>query len=89
MKNKISIKLVFCTFMASIMIGLYSFSNEKYMITADIKGLGNDTVFVEYYLLSYETEKNVMRDTIVANNNRLQYNLPVNGSTIVTMYPKN
>ena len=73
-----------------LLLGFYSCNNHKYTITANIKGLGNDTVYVRYYALNSEikSDAEMLQDTIVAHNDKFQYNLPVHENMAMMIHPK-
>lgn len=59
-----------------------------YNITANIKGLGNDTIMVGYNALSLDGGLIVYLDTIVAYNDRFTYKLPLGKPSLVNFVPK-
>lgn len=61
---------------------------EKPDLEAHIKGLGNDSIFLEYQTLSDFYEERARRDTIYSHNNLFYYNNPYNEPIIIFIYPK-
>jgi thiol-disulfide isomerase/thioredoxin len=55
-------------------------------ISADIKGLGNDTVYVFYYLFSNIDA--IKKDTITAKNNVFTYQLPMKEHAALAILPQ-
>ena len=82
---KISEKL---TYLISIIV-LITSCYQKHNIEAKIKGLGNDTVLVEYVPISkfYEMDEPI-HDTIISNNDNFSYDTPLNEPILLFMFPK-
>ncbi|MCL2683445.1 MAG: TlpA family protein disulfide reductase [Bacteroidales bacterium] len=78
---------------ALLMTSLYSENNTTPFITAEIKGLGNDTVYIAYRHVeidekTFSISVRSVWDTIIAENGRFQYDLQVYGTMNVHIYPK-
>ena len=82
---KISEKL---TYLISIIVIITS-CYQKHNIEAKIKGLGNDTVLVEYVPISkfYEMDEPIL-DTIISDNDNFSYDTPLNEPILLFMFPK-
>jgi thiol-disulfide isomerase/thioredoxin len=72
-----------------LIIVLITSCYQKHNIEAKIKGLGNDTVLVEYVPISkfYEMEEPLL-DTIITENGKFSYDTPSNEPILVFMFPK-
>jgi thiol-disulfide isomerase/thioredoxin len=84
-------KLLTLIVCALLMTAFYSCDNNKHTpaITAEIKGLGNDTLYVSYVPLDeHFDDEDMLCDTIVANNDRFQFDLSVNENMLVFINPK-
>jgi len=78
-------KQLFCLF--SILLSVQCFSQKnKSTVTADIKGLGEDTLYILYYPLA--NIDSLKRDTITARNDRFTYVLPINEPAALAIMPK-
>jgi len=71
-------------------IAIISFScNQKHNLTAEIEGLGNDTIFVEYGPISqfYDMDE-PLTDTIISTNDEFIFDSPSNGPILTFIFPK-
>jgi len=74
-------------FLIQVFFISYSYAQtNNYTVRAEIKGTGNDTVYVWYYPLS--NIKAVKRDTILAKDNVFTYKLPINEPSAIAILPK-
>jgi len=74
-----------CFFYLTILsLALFSCSKDKYTISANIRGLENDTIYIELHTF----DGDMKTDTVVARNNRFQYNMPTNEVVNVMIKPK-
>jgi thiol-disulfide isomerase/thioredoxin len=72
-------------------IAIISFScNQKHNLTAEIEGLENDTILIEYMPLSllYQMDE-PLQDTIVSSNNKFVYDSPSDEPIFAIMFPQN
>ncbi|WP_304412637.1 peroxiredoxin [Prevotella sp. 10(H)] len=69
------------------LLSFISCNNQKESVYADIKNLGNDTVFVEYRRLSEKENQEYIKDTVIANDGKFSYNFPIEGKYIVAFSP--
>ncbi|MTI20960.1 DUF4369 domain-containing protein, partial [Fulvivirga sp. RKSG066] len=60
---------------------------QEYNVEAEISGIGNDTVYVENYLLS-SIDTDPILDTVYAEGGRFFYNMPVKEPMISYITPK-
>ncbi len=61
--------------------------NQKNNLSAEIVGLGNDTIYIESYKISNVEEDPIM-DTIYSKNGKFFYDLPVNEAIISIITPR-
>ncbi|HOG18911.1 MAG TPA: TlpA disulfide reductase family protein [Salinivirgaceae bacterium] len=73
-----------------LIIGLViSSCGQKYNLSAEIEGLGKDTVFVEYAPISQFYELNEpFTDTIISTNDKFTFDLPCNEPILIFIFPK-
>jgi thiol-disulfide isomerase/thioredoxin len=85
-------KNIFLIFAFSLLTtALYSSNNANSLaVTAYIKGLGDDTLYVSHYSLRglIDNDVEMLMDTVIAYNNQFQFNLPVNENTSVLIRSK-
>lgn len=73
-----------------LFIGLIIIScSQKHNLMAEIEGLGNDTILIEYMPLSqlYQMDEPLL-DTIVSSNNKFVYDSPSDEPIFAIMFPK-
>lgn len=63
--------------------GLFAQTNGE--VSANIKGIGNDTIFIFYTGLNSNV---TYRDTLLAHKNHFKYSLPINEPADITIIPK-
>jgi thiol-disulfide isomerase/thioredoxin len=82
---KISEKLTYLIFTSVLIISC----NQNPNIEAKIKGLGNDTILVEYVPISkfYEMDEPLL-DTIISDNGNFSYDTQSNEPILLLMFPK-
>ncbi|WP_196890182.1 TlpA family protein disulfide reductase [Aureivirga sp. CE67] len=69
-----------------IMFGFLS-CTQKNNLELNISGIGNDTIYVENYLLS-NIEEDPILDTIYSENGKVSYDLPIKETLITVVTPK-
>lgn len=71
----------------SVLFVSHSFAqNNSHTVSANIKGLGNDTVYIWYYPLS--NINSMKRDTLIAKNDAFTYRLPINEGAALAIMPQ-
>ena len=80
------LKIVFTTVIFPLLL---ISCEQKHNLIAELDGLENDTIFVEYGTVSdYFTGNRPNRDTIYAQNGKFVYDIPSEESYFVGFYPK-
>ena len=67
-------------------LGLYS-CTQKNNLELNISGIGNDTIYVENYLMS-NIEQDPIFDTIYSKDGKVSYNLPIKEPILTIITPK-
>ncbi|RXG18315.1 thiol-disulfide isomerase/thioredoxin [Leeuwenhoekiella aestuarii] len=80
------LKIVFTTVIFPLLL---TSCEQKHNLTAELDGLKNDTIFVEYATVpNYFIGNSPNRDTIYAQNGKFVYDIPSKESYFVGFYPK-
>lgn len=70
-----------------LLLTLIACNHQKNSISADIDGLGNDTVFVQYVAIDESNTSKPVLDTILSANNKFVYDLPADKAYYVMLEP--
>lgn len=66
---------------------LIACNQQKNSIYAEIEGLGNDTVYVQYIVLDEANKERGSQDTIIAADNKFVYDIPADKAYLVILEP--
>jgi thiol-disulfide isomerase/thioredoxin len=83
------VKLAFAMLCAACLFAA-SCATDKHTIIFEIKGLGNDTIMVEYFPVSkYGGDENPVTDTLISVNGKFHYDLKTDENVVITLTPVN
>lgn len=82
-------KVTHLTVYITVLFGMItSCTGDKHNIAVDIEGLGNDTVYVEYFLVSKYGNAEPVEDTLFAVDGKFYYDLPVQEELMLILQPE-